>query len=94
MTGVRELKLARALPALLARLGRESSGFSAGPRRRLQEAIDALKADGTPSVAELEAQAAELETRARDLRSRISTLKQSRTSGPADPAAKGTGPSH
>ena len=29
--------------ALQARLGRESSGFSAGPRRRLQEAIDALR---------------------------------------------------
>jgi aminopeptidase N len=91
MTDIRELKIARALPALLARLGRESSGFSAGPRRRLQEAIDALRAARTPGVAELEAQAAELETRAKDLRSRISTLKQSRASGPAEPAPRGSG---
>jgi aminopeptidase N len=91
MTDVRELKIARALPSLVARLGHESSGFSAGPRRRLQEAIDSLKATGTPSVAELEAQAAELETRAKDIRSRISTLKPSRASGPAEPAPKGSG---
>ena len=80
---VRELKLTRALPALQARLAHESSGFSAGPRRRLQEAIDALKgvesagpADPARGVAELEAQAAELEVKARDLRSRIAALKK------------------
>ncbi len=91
MTSLRELKVARALPALLARVGRETSGFSAGPRRRLQEAIDALEAAGTPSITELEAQAAELETRAKDIRGKISTLKQSRGSAPSEPATKGTG---
>ncbi len=86
---VRELKIARALPALQARLGHESSGFSAGPRRRLQEAIDALKgaepagpADPARGVAELEAQAAELEVKARDLRSRIAGLKKPQPAGP------------
>ncbi|MHB1559562.1 MAG: M1 family aminopeptidase [Isosphaeraceae bacterium] len=54
---ISELKLTRALPALVARMGHESSGFSAGPRRRLQEVIDLLtsldgktatRADATP----------------------------------------------
>ncbi len=43
---VSELKLTRALPALIARMGHESSGFSAGPRRRLQEVIDLLTSLG------------------------------------------------
>lgn len=43
---VRELKLTRALPALIARMGHESSGFSARPRRRLQEVIDLLTSLG------------------------------------------------
>jgi hypothetical protein len=103
LTAVRELKIARALPALQARLGRESSGFSAGPRRRLQEAIDALRGDGSTagaraaadsarSISELEAQAAELEVKARDLRGRIAELKRSRTTGPAETTPKGSTP--
>ncbi len=85
---VRELKIVRAVPALQARLARESSGFSAFARRRLQETIDALRggepatgagapADPAKGVAELEAQAAELEVKARDLRGRIAALKPS-----------------
>jgi aminopeptidase N len=96
---VRELKIVRALPALLARLGRESSGFSAAPRRRLQEAIEALRGSDTAAragapaggIAELEAQAAELEAKARDLRGRIAALKQSRGPAPAETAPKGSG---
>ena len=91
LEAVRELKITRAVPMLKARLARESNGFSAVARRRLQEAIDTLSqlqpATGTTTsdgnkpvgpasgVAELEAQAVELEQRARELRSRISTLK-------------------
>src|SRR5262249_38986408 len=44
-------KIAGALPALRARRGGESGGFSAGPRRRLQEAIDALRGDGSTAGA-------------------------------------------
>ncbi len=91
---VRELKIARAVPALQARLAHESSGFSAFSRRRLQETIEALQgpsstavaggpADPARGVAELEAQAAELEVKARDLRSRIAALKKPQTAGPA-----------
>ncbi len=83
---------------------RESSGFSAGPRRRLQEAIDALQGakttadahavtDPVKNIAELEAQAAELEVKARDLRGRIAELKRSQTSAPAPTAPKGAAPS-
>jgi aminopeptidase N len=90
LEAVRELKITRAVPMLKARLERESNGFSAFMRRRLQEAIDVLAqlepatakapASGGPEsaskgVAELEAQAVELEQKARDLRSRISSLK-------------------
>jgi aminopeptidase N len=95
MGAVRELKIARALPALQARLAHESSGFSAFTRRRLQDAIDALKgpesagpADPARGVAELEAQAAELEVKARELRSRIAALKKPQ---PADHASGGAG---
>jgi aminopeptidase N len=102
MSAVRELKIVRALPALVARLGRESSGFSAGPRRSLQQTIDALRgpesaanagasAEPAKGVAELEAQAAELEVKARDLRGRIAALKQARGSGPAEAGSKGPG---
>ena len=109
MTAVRDLKFARALPALQARLGRESSGFSAGPRRLLQQAIDVLlvapsTADARPAdkpapgIAELEAQAAELELKARDLRGRITELKRSRSPAPSGSAPKdatpGSGTSH
>jgi HEAT repeat protein len=109
ISAVRDLKLTRALPVLRARLGRESSGFSAGPRRRLQEAIDALQGtestavaagadDPAKSIAELEAQAAELEVKARDLRGRITELKRSRAQAPSETAPKrstpGAGTSH
>jgi aminopeptidase N len=100
MGAVRDLKIARAVPALRARLARESSGFSAFTRRRLQETIEALQgpsstsgtgglADGAKSVADLEAQAAELEVKARDLRGRIAALKQTPAAGPTDSASKG-----
>jgi aminopeptidase N len=103
IAAVGELKITRALPALQARLGRESSGFIAGPRRRLQEAIDALqgvkstadaRAGGDPArnIAELEAQAAELEVKARDLRGRITALKRSQTTEPKG-STPGAGPS-
>ncbi len=103
---VRQLKLARALPALIARIGRESSGFSAGPRRQLQEVIDLLKtagadggtaagpattADAAGGIAALEAQAVELEVKARDLRGRIASLKKSGATGSG---GAGTGTSH
>jgi aminopeptidase N len=42
LEAVRELKITRAVPMLKAHLERESNGFSAFMRRRLQEAIDAL----------------------------------------------------
>ncbi|MGP0068383.1 MAG: M1 family aminopeptidase [Isosphaeraceae bacterium] len=102
LEAVRELKIARAVPMLKARLERESNGFSAFMRRRLQEAIEALSqleppagrtnavagspSDTTRGVAELEAQAVELEQKARELRNRISALKPG--SRPADPAPK------
>jgi aminopeptidase N len=99
---VRELKIARALPVLEARLTRESSGFSAKARRRIQDAIDTLKGsesaaagaltDTSRGVADLEAQAAELEVKARDLRGRIAALKQGRPAGSAEPTANGSVP--
>jgi aminopeptidase N len=106
---VGELKIARALPALQARLARESSGFSAFARRRIQQTIDAIGgpesaagagalADPAKGVAELEAQAAELEIKARDLRGRIGALKQSRSTGPSESppkeSASSTGTAH
>ncbi len=101
LEAVRELKLTRAVPKLKARLERESNGFSAFMRRRLQEVIDALAkpestrgtttaSGGSPAnpnrgVAELEAQAVELEQKARDLRSRISALKSGTQSAESAP---------
>jgi aminopeptidase N len=77
----RELGLKKALPALEARLPRESIGFAAFTRRILDETINALKqppqeAKDGKSIAELEAQAAELESKAKELRSRIAGLKK------------------
>lgn len=96
MGAIRALKIVRALPALVARLGRESSGFSAAPRRQIQETIDALRggestkpADAASRVAELEAQAAELEVKARELRNRIAAFEKLRGPAPAETAPKG-----
>ena len=101
LDAVRELKIVRAAPLLKARLERESNGFSAFMRRRLQEAIEALgeiesqaragaagggAAASTPGVAEIEAQAVELEQKARDLRSRIAAMKAGNR--PAEPGSK------
>ncbi len=85
VSAVVDLKLTRALPALQARLDRESSGFSAGPRRRLQSAIDTLKA-ASPRPAEPRPESGkaivndlpairELEAQAADLEARARRLR-------------------
>jgi aminopeptidase N len=104
---VRELKIARAVPKLKARLPRETVGFSGFLHRRLQEIIEALGEPATPGggagapapdVAALEVQAVELETKARDLRNRIASLKSGGGTRPAESApqapATSTGSAH
>jgi aminopeptidase N len=95
---VRELKIARAVPKLKARLERERGGFNGFLHRRLQEIIDALGESASPGslteptrdVAALEAQAVELEGRARDLRNRIASLKSGGGTRPAEAAPQAT----
>jgi aminopeptidase N len=106
---VRELKLTRVYPALMARIERETTGFNGFARRRLRELLDALTEEGSEglgaspheparSIAELEAQAAELELQARDLRIRIAALKRAPATTASPPRGRdttaGTGSAH
>jgi aminopeptidase N len=84
---VRELKLKKAVPALKARVGTESVGFSNFAQRMLDETLEALKESetktagpgpggGPQTIAGLDRQATDLEKKARELRNAIEALKK------------------
>jgi aminopeptidase N len=83
---VRALKLRKAVPALKARVGLESIGFTSFAQRMLEDTLEAINQNdsksagsgssgSSPAIAELDRQAIDLETKARELRSQIEALK-------------------
>ena len=94
-TAVRELKLRKASPALMARLNQEAIGFNGFGVRMLKDTLETLQDAGPKAAAEAEAKtiedlkhkAADLETKAKDLREKIDALRAYSKSGGTSEAA-------
>jgi aminopeptidase N len=102
-SAVRELKLKKAIPALKARLGQESTGFIGFAKRMIEDTLEALKenepqavaaeaSESSRTIAELDRQAIDLENKARELRNAIESLKSkaARASSVTTPSPTGS----